>query len=359
MHDNIVLTRVSRALALLKDQVADTGAVSQLSRFIAAAEARELYRANPRHWAERAGLAERDMLALAIAGVQAGLFDLEWRVTCPSCGKAIRTALVIKGILSSDYCEDCRHSFETHLDEEVAVTVSVSNTVRPLGLAIRDDPAFRAEVDQRLGRVTALSLINLPSFSELTAQQILLEGQSLGVKRLALFFSDLRGSTSFYRRRGDAEAYRWVADHFQVIFAAAAGHGGTAVKTIGDGVMGVFTDPLDALRAAAEAAKGLNALNNRAQLVGDDRLQLKVGLHVGPCIVVTLNRRLDYFGETVNIAARLADLSGGDEVIVSHAIVQDEAACRLAGELGALEAMSAQLRGLPDTFELHRLRLAA
>jgi class 3 adenylate cyclase len=359
MHDNIVLTRVTRALAPLKNHVVDDAALGRLSRFLAAAEAHELYQANPRHWAERAGLDERDMLTLVIAGVEAGLFDLEWRVTCPSCGKAIRTAQVVKGILSSDYCEDCRHSFEAHLDEEVAATVSVSSAVRQLALTARDDPAFRAEVDQRLGRVTALSLINVPSFSELTAQQILPEGQSLGVKRLALFFSDLRGSTSFYRRRGDAEAYRWVADHFQIIFAAAAAHGGTAVKTIGDGVMGVFGDPLDALRAAAEAVKGLNALNNQAQLAGDDRLQLKVGLHVGPCIVVTLNRRLDYFGETVNIAARLADLSVGDEVIVSHAVVQDEAACRLADDLGALEPMSAQLRGLPDTFELHRLRLAA
>jgi class 3 adenylate cyclase len=130
------------------------------------------------------------------------------------------------------------------------------------------------------------------------------------------------------------------------------------VKTIGDGVMGVFADPLDALRSIADALAGLAELNTRLGLTGDDGLTLKVGLHAGPCIVVTLNGRLDYFGEAVNIAARLGGLAKGDDVVLSHAILDDPKACALAEDLGQVEPLVVKLRGLPEDFELHRLTLS-
>jgi len=53
-------------------------------------------------------------------------------------------------------------------------------------------------------------------------------------------------------------------------------------------------------------------------------LSLKAGLHLGPCIAVTLNDRLDYFGSTVNMAARLEGLSLGTDVIISRAVFDDD-----------------------------------
>ena len=235
------------------------------------------------------------------------------------------------------------------------VTVSVSHILRPLSLTQHDDPDFRAALNARYGLVPALALIHTPGFQDLTAQQAVPEGQSLGVKRLAIFFSDLRNSTAFYRRYGDATAYRLVCEHFKVMFAAVARHHGTAVKTIGDGVMGVFTNLLDALRSLAEVQVGLASLNARSGIPVEDQLVLKAGLHLGPCIVVTLNGRLDYFGETVNIAARLSASSAGYDLILSHALLAEAAACVLAEELGQLQPLAASLRGLPETFELHRL----
>lgn len=140
--------------------------------------------------------------------------------------------------------------------------------------------------------------------------------------------------------------------------AAGARHHGPVVKTIGDGMMGVFTDPLDALRSLAEAQVGLTSLNDQAGLTGEDRLVLKAGLHLGPCVVVTLNGRPDYFGETVNIAARLSALSAGYDLVLSHTFLADAAVRALAEELGQLQPFAASLRGLPDTFELHRLIFA-
>ena len=141
----------------------------------------------------------------------------------------------------------------------------------------------------------------------------------------------------------------------RVLFDAAARHNGNAVKTIGDGAMGVFADPRDALRSIADALAGLAELNTRLGLSGEDHLTLKIGLHAGPCSVVTLNGRLDYFGETVNIAARLGELAKGDDVVLSHAILDDPPACALAEGLGQVQPLVAKLRGLPESFELHRL----
>ena len=78
------------------------------------------------------------------------------------------------------------------------------------------------------------------------------------------------------------------------------------IKTIGDSVMAVFPRPVAALKALA-AAQDLLA----SPPAGSRPLLLKGGIHYGPCIAVTLNDRLDYFGSSVNLAARLAGLSSG------------------------------------------------
>jgi len=90
------------------------------------------------------------------------------------------------------------------------------------------------------------------------------------------------------------------------------------VKTIGDAVMAVFRQPASALRAMLEAQERLrNPPDGMLPLI------LKAGLHTGPCIAVTLNDRLDYFGSTVNLAARLEGQSTGGDVVVSSVVYAD------------------------------------
>jgi class 3 adenylate cyclase len=336
----------------------DGSQIAALRTFIDHAADRELYRANPRYWAERLGLDERGALALIVAGAAEGVFDLTWQTTCPVCRYHGRVAQSLGGLVGLHECAQCDHRYESTLDEDAFVTVSVRGEVRRLSPARREDPVFRTVVDARYGPVSALALINTPAFRELLAQQALPEGQSLGVKRLAIFFSDLRSSTAFYHKYGDAAAYRIVCRHFLSVFDAINRHGGAAVKTIGDGIMGVFSEPDAALLGIAEAITALEHLNAEAGLHGDDRLMLKVGLHIGPCLVVTLNGQLDYFGRTVNLAARLSGLAQGHDVILSHAILDDPKTCALAESLGELLPLAARLRGLSDDFELHRLVIA-
>ena len=351
------LGRKSKSADRLRKYGFSPAVLNAFDDLIARARDHELYRANPRYWAEQLGLSERETLSVIVAATVEGLLDLNWQVACPICKYHGRAASSLGGVSQLHGCENCDHDFEAYLDEEVFVTVTVKDDLRRLAPNRRDDTTFRALVDARHGLIPALAMINTPAFNDLLGHQIFPEGQSLGVKQLAIFFSDLRGSTALYHKYGDVEAYRWVCEHFKILFDAAAKHNGTAVKTIGDGVLGVFANPLDALQAIVEATAGLNALNARAGFRDGDRLALKAGLHSGACIVVTLNHRLDYFGETVNIAARLGALAQGDDVVLSHAVLDDPATSASAENFGQLLPLAAKLRGLPEIFELHRLVL--
>ncbi len=127
-------------------------------------------------------------------------------------------------------------------------------------------------------------------------------GEEAGVGQVALLFTDLQGSTALYERVGDAQAYNMVREHFALLAAIVRDHDGAVVKTIGDAVMASFGDPADAVRGGARHAGRLSA---------DTEFILKVGVHAGPSVVVTLNDRLDYFGLTVNMATRLQGQSRG------------------------------------------------
>ena len=157
-----------------------------------------------------------------------------------------------------------------------------------------------------------------------------------------------------YREIGDATAFGRVMNHFDVLKQAIAAEDGAVVKTIGDAIMAVFRQPENALRAMLKAQQHLAAPPDGA--VG---LTLKAGLHLGPCIAVTLNDRLDYFGSTVNMAARLESLSSGNDVVISRAVYEDpevrEMLEKPQGELAA-ERFEMRLKGFDEErFELWRV----
>jgi class 3 adenylate cyclase len=198
---------------------------------------------------------------------------------------------------------------------------------------------------------TAADVTALQAFRDLFASEALRPGEELAVGSLTVVFTDLRGSTSLYRQIGDAPAFGSVSSHFDVLREAIRAEGGSIVKTIGDAVMAVFRRPAPALRALRGAQRRL------ADGAAGRPLALKVGVHVGPCIAVTLNDRLDYFGSTVNAAARLVSLSSGEDLVLSEAVREDpEVAEELATAGHRLEPADATLRGFEgERFTLWRL----
>ena len=187
-------------------------------------------------------------------------------------------------------------------------------------LVLQNDAGFELAVlieDRTWTReaLTAPEVITTQAFRDLFAAATLRPGDEAGVSQVALLFSDLRGSTALYERVGDAQAFNIVREHFALLGSIVRDHDGAVVKTIGDAVMASFGDPANAVRAA---------LDMQAKIKSHD-LVLKLGVHMGPSVVVNLNDRLDYFGSTVNMAARLQGQSQGGDVVISRAVADDPA----------------------------------
>jgi len=165
---------------------------------------------------------------------------------------------------------------------------------------------------------TAAEVTALQTFRDLFATEALRPGEQISVGTLTVLFTDLKNSTRLYREIGDATAFGRVMNHFDVLKKVIADEDGALVKTIGDAVMAVFRRPAAAMRAMLHAQEILAKPTD-----GGLPLTLKAGLHTGPCIAVTLNDRLDYFGSTVNLAARLEAQSTGGDVVISTVVYAD------------------------------------
>jgi class 3 adenylate cyclase len=192
--------------------------------------------------------------------------------------------------------------------------------------------------------VTAAEAFRLQDFRDLFARETLRAGQHLSVGSIAVLFTDVRGSTRLYRDIGDAVAFARIREHFDVLRNAIVLENGVVVKTIGDAVMAVFETPAAGVRAILRAAEMLGAEPEGLQPV-----QLKAGLHYGPCIAVTLNDALDYFGSTVNIAARLGELAHGGDIVISDAAFRDGELAGVAEQIGLESSpFDAMLKGVAE-----------
>ncbi|MBR0798053.1 adenylate/guanylate cyclase domain-containing protein [Bradyrhizobium jicamae] len=160
-------------------------------------------------------------------------------------------------------------------------------------------------------------LLARQTFRRLFRSERVDEKEGLGIRQVTLLFTDLKGSTAMYERLGDLNAYAQVREHFALLGATVQEHAGAIVKTIGDAVMAVFSRPSDAVAAALDILGQIERYN--AEHTGPGFI-LKIGAHCGPSIAVTLNENLDYFGQTVNVAARVQSLAGAGEICLSEAL---------------------------------------
>jgi adenylate cyclase len=200
--------------------------------------------------------------------------------------------------------------------------------------------------------VSAALVTSLQEFRTMFSSQVLAPGLGVSVRNLTLLFSDLKDSTAMYERVGDSPAYARVRDHFGIMSAAIAEHNGAIVKTIGDAVMAVFSVPAEAVAAALAIQEGIARYNMAA--APEDWLCVKLGLHGGPCIAITANDLLDYFGSTVNVAARAQGASLGEDIILTETLYTDPRVRELVADLPT-ESFTTELRGLSQLFTLYRV----
>jgi class 3 adenylate cyclase len=263
---------------------------------------------------------------------------------------------------------DVQHAFRIDRQGAAGARISIGQ-----GLAAPDEPAVAPEgvlqvvnagatarlaVLERVAwgdqAVTAAAVTSRQIFRDLFSHEILRPGERISVGVITIVFTDLKGSTQLYREIGDAPAFGRVLSHFDTLKAAIAGEGGGIVKTMGDAVMATFTHPVAALRAMRRAQADL-ATPSKSR----PPFLLKCSIHQGPCLAINQNERLDYFGTTVNVGARLCALSTGKDIVVSGRVFRDpEITAALAdpgGQMGARHD-AAPLKGYGESnFDFWRI----
>jgi class 3 adenylate cyclase len=199
--------------------------------------------------------------------------------------------------------------------------------------------------------LTAKRLLTNQTFRDLYRTDTLTVDQRLKILSLTFLFTDLKGSTELYERVGDLVAFDLVKEHFRVLNEIVAAERGAVVKTIGDAVMATFATPELAVAAALRMREAMSELGAQRQ---EQNLLLKMGIHEGPCLAVTLNEQQDYFGQTVNIASRVQALADSRAIVASGQIIENREAASLLVANGLKPGLRhAELRGIAEEMAVY------
>ena len=428
--------------------------VQAVKNWLRTSEMPERFRINPYQIAAAVGRPVDDIVAVALTGVESGLFDLHWQIHCPYCNMITEEHGNFFELTGKSNCKMCEVDFESDFLMRVEVTFSLNRAIEDIGLVafcrpppvlepkinlgvapgdqgesvdifrepglyryfcpvtlsrglltVKGDPTNHVQIfkikllssfayDQtrvsarpglvrfklaneceKLGglyivrdelpdelplnalppRLTGFRLIHYPEYRRLFGDQALSEYEQLQVSTVALLFTDIAGSTALYETLGNAAAYKIVRSHFTVLFKAIETHGGCVVKTIGDAVMASFTSTDDAVRCAVSSLRTFYRL--RAERGSKDGVEVKFGIHCGPALLVNLNGRIDYFGSTVNKAARVQGCAGANEVAFSSEVIADSKAAKTLVQISgyAMSEEHVMLKGIKASQVIFRL----
>lgn len=165
--------------------------------------------------------------------------------------------------------------------------------------------------------LTGKHLLTSQTFKSLFRSEVVGGSQGLAIRDIALLFTDIKGSTALYQRIGDLNAFQLVQQHFDWLREATVRHGGAVVKTMGDAVMAAYPDAAHAVGAALDMRSTVESFNRDQP---ERPMSLKIGIHHGAAIAVTLNGELDYFGQTVNIASRVQETADAAEICITDEV---------------------------------------
>jgi class 3 adenylate cyclase len=259
-----------------------------------------------------------------------------------------------------------RQNLSFTFDKVRAPTETIELRPGPLRLSLENRTDTRVlpglwiagdKLHELLGRrrpfLTAKRLLTNQVFRDIYGTDTIDVDQRLKITSLTFLFTDLRGSTELYEQVGDLAAFDLVRAHFQVLNGIVAAEAGAIVKTAGDAVMATFPTPDRALAAALRMREAIRDLNDGRN--GHDLL-LKIGIHEGPCLAVVLDNRQDYFGRTVNIAARVQGLADSRSILATGPVVKHPQSSSLLETSGLSPvAQSRALRGIAEELAVYEI----
>jgi len=161
---------------------------------------------------------------------------------------------------------------------------------------------------------------------------------------LTILFTDVEGSTALTQRVGDAKARELLRTHERIVRQALRAHGGSEVKTMGDGFLASFSSATRALECAIAMQRAFAQQNESAE----EPVRVRIGLNAGEPIA----EQEDLFGTAVNLTARIAGQAAGGEILVAN-VVRELVAGK--GFLFADRGETA-LRGFEDPVRLYQVR---
>ncbi|URA10316.1 adenylate/guanylate cyclase domain-containing protein [Thermospira aquatica] len=339
------------------------GVLEKLVKYIETSDDAGLFHINVYGLAEQWNVDKKVLLELFIRGLHEGIFTMEWVYHCPHCGGIAHETLTLHQAKTTDYCPLCKVDFTNTLDNNIEVFFSIHPEIKNISKELKENyikSAMEEITDHKMFQwstplsIKGVDIIQHPVYRELFPDEVLLPDQSLELMKATILFTDIKGSTQMYTDLGDSKAFLLVREHFRILFEVIKKFNGVPIKTIGDAVMGVFTNQTDGLTAALEAQKALiEYYKDRPE---PEKIEVKIGLHSGPTIVVTLNGRLDYFGSTVNMAARIQAIANPNEVVMSENIFEHEESKKILAQYAkTVERTKRIFKGLKGEYNIYSI----
>ena len=356
---------LARAVAqLVESHPQDLYPGQQLVDWLQQAKDTELARINVFTIADSHGFLRSKLLATFVRLVHEGVMNLNWDFHCTQCNAVSGSHRHLSDATAVDHCLLCNVDFRNTLDRNVEVTFTPAENLYRVSDKFQKEQfaktvELHAKKQIRLPEVfvSGLDCLHVPLFREIFESETLSLRESLQIKQVCIMFTDIKGSTELYDRFGDSVAYGLIRDHFDILFGSIERNDGVVVKTIGDAVMASFRSPRNGVAAALSIHDAFEIFNRRKGIRNE--IRVKIGLHAGSTIMVNLNNRVDYFGQTVNMAARVQGVAQNDEVIISDAIRQDEESVQvLRAQMESVTKRVVTLKGISTPQTVYRLNFA-
>jgi class 3 adenylate cyclase len=160
---------------------------------------------------------------------------------------------------------------------------------------------------------------------------------------VTILFSDIKGSTAYFEKKGDVEGLAMVQRHNELLIPIIEDSGGVVVKTIGDAIMARFNEPVYAVRAAVDMQRALES--DRIGKPPEEQIHVKIGLHTG----LGLIKEDDVYGDVVNAASRVQNQAKPDQILITDVLLD---AARSAG-VQCAKLGRAEMRGKDELIDLY------
>ena len=300
------------------------------------------------------------ILDIFIQGVYDGVFILEWIYHCPVCGHIAYEAPSLHQASSQNFCTICNKVFNNTLDTNIEVCFSIHPRLKML------DPTFKmnyiADIEKNIRNgkyrtwdtpdaIRGVEIIQNNLYRELMRSEVLIGTQVLPLKNATILFANITNSTKLYASLGDQKTFLLIKDYVRILSDIIRKCGGVPVKTIGGVVMGSFIDPSEAFQAAVKALRLL--IKHSQNKPVNERIEIKMGLHSGPVLMVTLNNLLDYIGLTVNSALDITYTALPNEIVISQALFNNRSIKRtILSVTDTVQKQQIRFKGNPENHTL-------